>query len=364
MLEKLRRVFLPLEGFFPAAEVKSGYAHGMNQTETPTVAGRYHLDIAEMTAGTRVDGTYALINPQISASRTGKMFLKCMLRDASGQVSGRKWSIDERSISAVLNADFAWVSGSCENFNDHIQVKIEEIRPAEVDSEELRHLLPTSERDPQEMLADLKAILATLQHPAAKCVAEHYLADESFVTRFSQVPAAKSLHHAYLGGLLDHTLQLVRMADAMLPNYPELDRDIVLLGLFLHDSGKILEFDTKSLDYTRRGNLLGHLLDGVLMLEIHCAKIRAAGGVALPPEAKLALQHIIASHHGSQEYGAIKSPATPEAIFVSQLDDLDAKSRMAIDAANRDSADGREFTEQIHALRGVRMCRVKPLGTS
>ena len=95
----------------------------MNQTETPTVAGRYHLDIAEMTAGTRVDGTYALINPQISASRTGKTFLKCMLRDASGQVSGRKWSIDERSISAVLNADFAWVSGSCENFNDHIQVK-------------------------------------------------------------------------------------------------------------------------------------------------------------------------------------------------------------------------------------------------
>jgi 3'-5' exoribonuclease len=314
-----------------------------------------------MTAGTRVDGTYALINPQISASRTGKMFLKCMLRDASGRVSGRKWSVDEHSIGDVLSADFAWVSGSCENFNDQIQVKIEEIRPADVDNEELRNLLPTSERAPGEMLAELTAILNTLQHPAAKCVADHYLADASFVDRFSQVPAAKSLHHAYLGGLLDHTLQLVRMADAMLPNYPELDRDIVLLGLFLHDSGKILEFDTKSLDYTRRGNLLGHLLDGVLMLEIHCAQIRASGGIPLPAEAKLALQHIIASHHGAQEFGAIKSPSTPEAIFVSQLDDLDAKSRMAIDAAARETADGSEFSEQIHALRGVRMCRIKPL---
>ena len=333
----------------------------MSETETQLVDGRYHLDISEMTAGTRVDGTYAIINPQISASRTGKPFLKCVLRDATGRVSGRKWSIDEGTIGEVLTADFAWVSGSCENFNDQIQVKVEEIRPVEVDSQELRSLLPTAERSPEEMLDELKGLLATLAHPAAKALADDYLNDDSFVQRFIQAPAAKSLHHACLGGLLEHTLQLVRCAANMLDFYPQLDRDIVLLGAFLHDSGKVLEFDPKKLDYTRRGNLLGHLLDGVIMLEMRCARIRSKGGAALPDQAKLSLQHIIASHHGTQAHGAIKAPATPEAVFVSRLDELDAKTRIALDAADRQNEAGGDFSEMIGALEGVRVYRRTPL---
>lgn len=325
------------------------------------VDGRYHLDIAEMTPGTRVDGTYAIINPQISASRTGKPFLKCVLRDATGRVSGRKWSIDEESIGSVLTADFAWISGCCENFNEQIQVKVEDIRPVEVDAQELRCLLPTAERDPVEMQAELASILDTLSHPAAKALAADYLSDDSFSKRFMQAPAAKTLHHAYLGGLLEHTLQLVRNADAMLRFYPELDRDIVLLGVFLHDSGKVLEFDLKKLDYTRRGNLLGHLLDGVLMLEMRCARIKSKGGAALPDQAKLSLQHIIASHHGTQAHGAIKVPATPEAVFVSRLDDLDAKTRIALDIANREEFAGGDFSESIGALEGARIYRRMPL---
>lgn len=339
-----------------------GYARCMQETETATESPRHHLDIAEMTPGTRVDGTYAIINPQISASRTGKPFLKCVLRDATGRVSGRKWSIDQNSIGEVLIADFAWVSGCCENFNEQIQVKVEEIRPTTVDAEELRCLLPTSDRDPKEMLAELTSILQTLSHPAAKALAEDYLSDESFTHRFMQAPAAKALHHACLGGLLEHTLQLVRCADAMLGFYPQLDRDIVLLGTFLHDTGKVLEFDSKKLDYTRRGNLLGHLLDGVIMLEMRCARIKSKGGVSLPDQGKLSLQHIIASHHGSQSHGAIKSPATPEAVFVSRLDDLDAMTRIALDAANREQMEGGEFSESIGALEGARIYRRMPLG--
>ena len=339
-----------------------GYARCMSDTETATVDGRYHLDISEMTPGTRVDGTYALINPQISASRTGKAFLKCVLRDATGRVSGRKWSIDENSIGEVLTADFAWVSGCCENFNEQIQVKVEEIRPIEVDYQDLRSLLPTSERDPGEMMEELTGILGTLTHPAAKALAEDYLSEESFTQRFIQAPAAKTLHHACLGGLLEHTLQLVRNADRMLGFYPQLDRDIVLLGAFLHDSGKVLEFDLKKLDYTRRGNLLGHLLDGVLMLEMRCARIKSKGGVALPEKAKLSLQHIIASHHGTQAHGAIKAPATPEAVFVSRLDELDAKTRIALEISRREDEDGGDFSESIGALEGARIYRRMPAG--
>ena len=332
----------------------------MQHTDTEVSTTNYHLNIADMTPGTRVDGTYAIINPQVSASRTGKPFLKCMLRDATGRVSGRMWSVDADSIGAVLAADFAYISGSCENFNDNIQVKIENVRPAEVGTEDLRLLLPTAERHPDEMMADVKAILATLSHPAAKALAMAYLEDESFVARFAQAPAARSLHHAYLSGLLDHTLQLLRLADAMLPCYPELNRDIVLLGAFLHDSGKILEFDIRTLDYSRRGNLLGHLLDGVLMLEMRCARLRANGGEALPDVAKVSLQHIIASHHGTLAHGAIKVPATPEAIFVSRLDDLDAKTRIALDVADRGNDQGGQFSEMIGALEGARIYRGTP----
>ena len=332
----------------------------MQHTDTEVSTTNYHLNIADMTPGTRVDGTYAIINPQVSASRTGKPFLKCMLRDATGRVSGRMWSVDPDSIGSVLAADFAFVSGCCENFNDSIQVKVESVRPAEVDSDELRILLPTAARHPDEMMKDVRAVLETLTHPAAKVLATAYLEDDSFVSRFAQAPAAKSLHHAYLSGLLDHTLQLLRLADSMLPFYPELDRDLVLLGVFLHDSGKVLEFDAKTLDYSRRGNLLGHLLDGVLMLEMRCARLRASGGPTLPDTAKVSLQHIIASHHGTLAFGAIKAPATPEAVFVSRLDDLDAKTRIALDVADREGLGGGDFTEMIGALEGARIYRGKP----
>lgn len=333
----------------------------MQEAETVQASEQYHLDIADMTAGTRVDGTYSLLNPQVSASRTGKPFLKCILRDASGRVSGRMWSVDADAIGQVLTAPFAWVEGCCENFNDQIQVKIEKIEPTRVNELELRKLLPASQRDPDDMVAELRGILGSLAQPSAQALAEQYLSSESFMARFRQVPAASSMHHAYVGGLLEHTLQLLKLADSMLPNYPELDRDIVMLGLFLHDSGKVLEFDAQKFEYTKRGNLLGHLLDGVLMLEGQCGQVRSAGGPPLPPDAKLALQHIIASHHG-MHHGSIKAPSTPEAVFVRQLDHLDAMTRIGIDRADRENEGGGEFTEPIQGLDGARLYRGLPFG--
>ena len=331
-------------------------------TETAIEADRWHLDIVDMTPGTRVEGVYALVNPQVSASRNGNPFLKCVLRDATGRVNGRKWSVQPGLLESLVRTAFAHVSGCCENFNDQIQVRIESIEPASVDPDRLRQLLPASRQDPEVMFAELKGILETLTHPAAKAIAEAYFADDNFVSRFKQVPAAISLHHAQLGGLLEHTLSLVKSAVAVLPLHPELDRDIVLLGLLLHDAGKVLELDPERFEYTRRGNLLGHLVDGVVMLETYAARARQGGGEPLPADAKLALQHIIASHHGRLEYGAIKVPATPEAVFVSRLDDLDAATRMALDAVNRDAADATGFTEPVRGLGDVRFYRPRPFG--
>ncbi len=330
--------------------------------ETAIDAERWHLDILDMTPGTRVEGVYALVNPQVSASRNGNPFLKCVLRDATGRVNGRKWSVEPGLLEALSGAAFAWVSGCCENFNDQIQVRIESIEPASVESDRLRQLLPASRRDPDEMFEELKSILDSLRHPAARAVSDAYLSDANFVARFKQAPAAISLHHAHLGGLLEHTLSLLKSAVGILPLHPDLDRDIVLLGLLLHDAGKVLELDPERFEYTRRGNLLGHLIDGVVMFETYAARARQAGGPPLPPDAKLAIQHVIASHHGRLEHGAIKVPATPEAVFVSRLDDLDASTRMALDAVNRDSPDASGFTEPLRGLGDVRFYRPKPFG--
>ncbi len=332
------------------------YSPTMTETETAVDARRWHLDVADMTPGTRVDGVYGLLNPQVSASRNGNPFLKCVLRDASGRVNGRKWTIEPALLEAIGSCSFAHISGSCENFNEQIQVRIESIEPAEVDDEDLRRLLPASARPPAEMLAELKSVMATLSNPAARALADAYFADESFVERFMRAPAAISMHHAYLGGLLEHTLSLVKSANAILPLHPDLDRDLVLLGLMLHDTGKVLELDSVRFEYTRRGNLLGHLVDGVIMLETYAAKARQAGGPPLPPDAKLSLQHIIASHHNRPEHGSIKMPASPEAVFVSRLDDLDAATRMALDAVARDGSET-GFTEPVRGLGDVRMYR-------
>jgi 3'-5' exoribonuclease len=183
------------------------------------------------------------------------------------------------------------------------------------------------------------------------------------MARVRQAPAAVSVHHAWIGGLLEHTLQLLRLAEVMLPLYPELSRDIVLMGLFLHDLGKTSELSwERGFNYTAEGNLIGHTVKGVIMLSAMAARVARDGGPALPPDALLVLQHIVVSHHGQLEFGATKVPSTPEAIFVSLLDNLDAKTAVALHAAQRSKGvrEGQEFTDRVWSL-DTRLFRPDPL---
>jgi 3'-5' exoribonuclease len=199
-----------------------------------------------------------------------------------------------------------------------------------------------------------------------RALADAYLSNEPFMARVRQAPAAVSVHHAWIGGLLEHTLQLLRMAEGMLPLYPQLNRDIVLVGLFLHDLGKTSELTwERGFSYTAEGNLLGHTVKGVIMLSAMASKVSRDGNVRIPADALLVLQHIVLSHHGSLEFGAAKIPSTPEAIFVSMLDNLDAKTAIAIHAVQRSKAiqPGQEFTDKVWSL-DTRLFRPDPLAAS
>jgi len=316
---------------------------------------------------TYLEGVYSIVNPQLGQTRNGKPFLKCLLRDASGELPCRMWSCDEATFARIAHAGFVRVRGNTETYNGGLQVILQTVDPAEPNPDELARLLPTSRNDLDGMFAAVQALLRSMRHPGMRALADTYLEDEKLMRLFCRAPAATSLHHAYIGGLLEHTLQLMRLADAMLPLYPDLNRDLVLMGLFLHDLGKTTELEwERGFNYTVDGNLVGHVVRGAIWLQGKSLALRQRGGEDLPGDAVRALMHIIVSHHGALEFGAAKLPATPEAIFVAMLDNLDAKTAMAIANARREDYDrpGAEppadFTEKLWALE-TRIYRPDPL---
>jgi 3'-5' exoribonuclease len=336
----------------------------MSTTETKQ---RPHIDLRSLPANGYVDGVYSLVNPQIGTTRAGKPYLKCLLRDATGEAAARQWTFDETAFPDLEQAGFVWIAGHTQVYNGQVQIILEQIKPVEVSEEEIAALLPTTTKDISQMFEELTAILGTLEHPAIKALAATYLGDEQLMERFRRAPAATSLHHAWIGGLLEHTLQLLKLADVMLPLYPQLNRDIVLMGLFLHDLGKTAELTwDKGFDYTTDGQLIGHIVRGAIWLQIKAVTAARESGEKLPADALRVLQHIIISHHGVPEFGAAKVPSTPEAIFISQLDNLDAKTSMALTNTRPEGIPQIEsvsdFTDKLWAL-GTRLYKHDPLAS-
>lgn len=323
---------------------------------------RPHVKIKDIQPGSAIAGVYGLQNPQVGNTRMGKPFFKTILRDATGEVPARLWTFDEARLPEVSRTGFAWVTGRSETYQGSIQIILESVEAVEVDAADLVNLLPSTPRSIESMFARVKELLGTLEHPGMRALADAYLGDEALMEGFCRAPAAVSVHHAFIGGLLQHTLQLIELADRMLPLYPELNRDLVLMGLFLHDLGKVWELDwERGFAYTVDGNLVGHIVRGAVVLETKAAVVRR-GGADLPREAVRVLMHIVLSHHGLPEHGAAKLPSTPEAIFVAQLDNLDAKTFIAIGQADRGSirAGVTEFTDRVWSL-DTRIYRPDPL---
>lgn len=311
-----------------------------------------------------VQGVYTIQNAQLGTTKAGKPFLKCLLVDKSGRAPGRKWSISEEQFQSLPTDGFVYLEGQTQPYQGEMQLIIDNIEPARPTAEQLLDLLPSTQNDIGQMFAEVGNILKSLRHPSLRRLADMYLADAPLMEKFRRAPAAMQLHHAYLGGLLEHTLSLMRLAEVVLPLYPRINRDLVLLGLFLHDLGKCVELTWEAgFGYSDDGQLVGHVARGVIWLESK-SRICAEQGQPIPDEIIRVLHHIILSHHGQLEFGALKLPATPEAIMVNLLDNLDAKTHMAL-AARDESRNGEQlggnFTEKIWAL-GTRIYRPDVLG--
>ena len=180
-----------------------------------------HANLSDIQPNSFVEGVYSLLNPQIGTTRAGKSYLTCLVRDASGEAAARQWTCDEKQLAELTSTGFVWIAGHSQLYNGQVQIILEQIKPMEVSEEEIRALLPTTKRDINEMFTELKTILGTLEHPAMKALADAYLADENLMANFRLAPAAMNLHHAWIGGLLEHTLQLLKLAEIMPPLYPQ-----------------------------------------------------------------------------------------------------------------------------------------------
>ena len=319
--------------------------------------------IADLTPNQFVEGVYALQNCQLGQTKTGKPYIKCLLGDKSGRTPGRMWNTTEELFASLPTDGFAWVQGQSQAYQGEMQIVIQQMEAHKPTETEILDLLPSTQYDIDEMFAEVSSIMLAFTNVPMRELARAYLTDSKLMDRFKRAPAAMSLHHAFIGGLLEHTLQLLRLAKAVCPLYPQLNQEVVLMGLFLHDLGKCMELTWESgFGYSDDGQLVGHVARGVIWLQ-RKADDAAALGHKVPEPLLRVLHHIILSHHGQPEFGALKIPSTAEALAVSLLDNCDAKLFMAISATRTNpskAADlGGNFTEKIWAL-DTRLYRPDP----
>lgn len=282
--------------------------------------------LKELKDGDCVDEVFLLSDKQLRANRQANLFLLATLRDRTGQMSGLMWNITEDAVADVQAGDYVKVRGKVQLFQGNMQMILTNIRaiPAEQMNPDDFEQRPNA--DVEALLKRLRDLLLSIEQPQLRTLMECFLIDNELMDDLAKAAAGVKTHHAYRGGLLEHIVNILETAKRIRDLYPAVNFDLLLAGIFLHDLGKVREM---SLDnafvYTDEGQLLGHLIIGIEMLSEKIAEVERLTNESFPEELALRLKHMIASHHGSYEHGAVRLPMTPEAIALHHLDNLDAK---------------------------------------
>jgi 3'-5' exoribonuclease len=277
--------------------------------------------ISSLKEGDWVDGTFLVAAKQVMIAKNGGMYLSLKLADKTGEVDGKLWDNAEEVAGRFEKEDFIRVKGVAANYQGMMQIKMKTAEKVEDAKVDLANFLETSPRNIDEMIKDLSAVATGVKNRYLNQLMISFLTDKTFMDAFRRAPAAKALHHNYIGGLLEHVVELIALARDVAKHFPGIDMDLLTVGAFLHDIGKVRELSVrKSIEYTTEGRLLGHISLGYEML---ADKIKAIPG--FPDELTMLLKHIMLSHHGEYEFGSPKRPKIQEAIIVNYLDDLAAK---------------------------------------
>ena len=295
------------------------------------------------------DEPFLLREVHVGSSKQGDPFLRLSLADKTGQINSVYWNVPDQVASWVKPGQVALVDGKVGRYRDSPQIVVNSLVLHE--SPNMEDFLATASRDFDEMLAELRTLVGSLNQPY-QSLASALLLDADFLPRFAASPAAKRMHHAYAGGLLFHVLSMARIGDWMVGHYPRLDRDLLLTGVLLHDIGKVIEYDTTAgIQITDDGHLVGHLVRGVIMVEAAAAELPD-----FPPPVLRQIVHLLVSHHGKVEWGSPVSPKTLEAVLLHQLDLLDSRVQGFLDFMGEDNAEGK-WSQNISPMFGTYLRR-------
>jgi len=266
-------------------------------------------------------GTYLLKSKTLAESKGGAHYLKLRLSDKSGEIDAFVWQDAEAADSSVAAGQVIKLSGRVNIYQQRTDVRVIKLRPASKNEYDVRTIVECPKTDPEELLAVVKKMIEGVTDPHYKALLGAVFSDEEFVSRFKIAPGAKSIHHAYRGGLVEHTVSLLRLATSICEMFGDLDRDLLITSCILHDIGKMQEYNEElAIERTTKGRLLGHIVLGLLSLQRYAARVGE-----FPPAKWETLLHVLISHHGSLEWGSPQVPMTLEAIALHYIDNLDAK---------------------------------------
>jgi 3'-5' exoribonuclease len=299
-----------------------------------------HRFINEIDEREQIDEVFLVADKQLRANRNGNLYLQLRLTDRSGAITGMLWNATDNLYNSFENGHYLRVQGTTQIHNGQLQMIVTRIEPANPGSIDESDYVTVSTVEIEKYARRLAELLRGVSNVHLRSLAECFLADEEFMGKFTTAPAGIKNHHAYKGGLLAHVVTLMEVCRVVAPIYPELDPDMLLLGAFLHDASKIDELAyERELGYTDEGQLIGHIVMAVSLVESKAAEAEKLSSEPFPRELLLRLKHIIVSHHGEYEFGSPKLPMTLEAIALHLLDTLDARLYSASQIMQEDAGD-------------------------
>jgi|TARA_B100000686_G_scaffold340539_1_gene416403 3'-5' exoribonuclease len=286
--------------------------------------GRKYLN--QFTENENVDEVLLGGGKQLRPNRSGNLYLQLTLSDKTGSVNAMQWNANQGTYDAFENGDYLRVQGKTQFFNGNLQIIVQKLTVVDAANIDESDFVQLGNEDIGKLLVQLRQFIDSIDNQSLKQLATLYLEDKTLVDKLCKAPAGVKNHHAYHGGLLDHIVHLMRLVDAVVPLYPQVNRDLLLMGVFLHDLSKTTELlFERSFEYSDEGQLIGHLVQGVELLQSKITEFNSTAEQEFPATLALHLKHLIISHHGQYEFGSPKLPMTLEAITLHHLDNLDAK---------------------------------------
>jgi 3'-5' exoribonuclease len=304
-----------------------------------------------------VTAYFLVLSKEIRQKKSGEHYLSLHLGDKTGEIEAKMWDNVAEVMDTFERDDFLKVRGTVQIFQNRPQLTVHKLRRLEEQEVDFADYFPSSERDPEEMFAELRGIVNGFTNPHLRTLLNSVLDDAPLAAMYKMAPAAKTIHHAYRSGLLEHVLSLCQLGKLTAAHYKTIDLDLLLTGAILHDIGKVEELSyARGFSYSADGQLLGHIIQGLRMMNAKFEKLPD-----FPPKLRTLIEHMIVSHHGELEFGSPKVPIFAEALLLHHLDNMDSKMDAVRGALQRDRLVEGEFTGWIAPLERVLLKKDKYL---